>query len=130
MRIKEVMKSVKTIDPDSSVKEAAKRMAENKIGCLVVLNSGKVVGIMTERDILSKVTASDKLPSKISVSEIMTPKVITVESEDYLDDAVYLMIKHRIKKLPVLEKNKLVGMITSTDIVSHSDDIGQFFIFG
>ncbi len=130
MKVKDAMKHVKTILANSSVKEAAKKMNENRIGSLVVTNGRKVVGIVTERDILSKVTIFDKTPSKILVSEIMTPKVITVDPEDFIDDAVYLMIKHKIKKLPVLENGEVVGILTSTDIVANSDEIGQFYLFG
>lgn len=130
MRIKEVMRPVKTISSDATAKEAAKKMDEGRIGSLVVVNGKKIAGIVTERDILSKVTAQNKIPSKIQISEIMTSKVITADPEDYIDDAVYLMIKHKIKKLPVMENGELVGIITSTDIIAHSDEIGQFYFFG
>ena len=130
MKVKEVMKHAKTISPSSSVKDAAKKMNENKIGCLVVTDEKKVVGIVTERDILEKVTALDKTPSRVSVSAIMTSKVITTKPNEFLDDAVYLMIKNKIKKLPVIEDGELAGMITSTDIVANSDEMGQYYIFG
>ena len=130
MKIKEIMKNIKAIDPDSTVKEAAVLMGKNSFGSLVVVNDRKkVVGIITERDILKKVTALDKSPSKLSVKEVMTPKVITIESNAPLDDAVYLMIKHKIKRLPVLDNNELAGIITSTDIVANSSEVGEFYLF-
>jgi len=130
MKIKEVMKSVKTISSDSTVKEAASLMNRYGIGCLVVVDSKKVRGIVTERDILKKVTAENKLPSKVFVDDIMTSKVITINSDSLIDDAVYLMIKNKIKKLPVLENNELVGILTSTDIVANSSEVGEFYLFG
>lgn len=130
MRIREIMKNVRTIHYDSTVKEAAVIMSKYDIGCLVVVdNNKKVVGIITERDILEKVNARDKTSSKIRIEEIMTPKVITIDANALLDDAVYLMIKHKIKKLPVIENNELVGIITSTDIVANSSDVGEFYLF-
>ena len=130
MKIKEVMKSVKTISQDSSVRDAAKKMSESRIGSLVVLNGKKVAGIVTERDIMSKVTAMNKLPASVKIESIITSKVITIDPESPIDNAIYLMIKHKLKKLPVIEEGELVGIITSTDIVANSDEIGQFYFFG
>jgi len=130
MKVKEVMKNVKTVLAGSSVRDAARKMNESRIGCLVVINGKKLMGIVTERDILSKVTANDKIPSRMKVSEIMTSKVITVNPDSFIDDAVYLMIKNKIKKLPVMEDGELVGILTATDIVANSDEVGQFYLFG
>jgi len=130
MKVKEIMKHVKTISSNSSVRDAARTMNEHKIGSLVVMNGKKLSGIITERDILAKVTAADKIPSRVSVVEIMTSKLITTSPDDFIDDAVYLMIRNKIKKLPVVENGELVGMITSTDIVANSDEIGQYYLFG
>lgn len=130
MKVREVMKHVKTISSSSSIKDAAKKMNDSDIGSLIVVDGKKLVGILTERDILEKVTALDKTASRVLVSAIMTPKVITTKPDDFIDDAVYLMIKNKIKKLPVVEEGELVGMITSTDIVANSDEIGQYYLFG
>jgi len=130
MKVKEAMKHAKTIGWDSSVRDAAKIMARDRIGSLVVVDERKIAGIVTKRDILSKVTAANKLPSKIQVNEIMSPDLVTISPESHIDDAVYLMLKHKIKKLPVIDEGELVGVITSTDIVTHSDEIGQFYFFG
>ncbi|MBU2522790.1 MAG: CBS domain-containing protein [Nanoarchaeota archaeon] len=130
MKVREVMKHVKTISLGSSVKDAARKMNDHNIGSLIVLDGKKLVGIITERDILGKITALDKTPSKIPVSNIMTSKVIVTRPDDFIDDAVYLMIKNKIKKLPVIEDGEVVGMITSTDIVANSDEIGQYYVFG
>ena len=131
MKVREIQRNVKTIDSDSTVKEAAILMSKHSIGSLVVVNSKKkVVGIITERDIMEKVNARDKLASRIRVEDIMTSKVITIDSNALIDDAVYLMIKNKIKKLPVLDNGQLVGIITSTDIVANSSDVGEYYLFG
>jgi len=131
MKIKEILKNVKTISPDSTIKEAAVLMTRHNIGSLVALNDRKkVVGILTERDIIEKVNAKDRLSSRVRVEEIMTPKVITIDANSLLDDAVYLMIKHKIKKLPVTENEQLVGIVTSTDIMANSSDVGEYYLLG
>ena len=130
MKIKEIIKNVKTISPGDTVKEAASVMSRHNIGSLVVVNSKKkVVGIVTERDIIEKVNARDKLASRVSIEDIMTSKVITIDANALIDDAVYLMVKHRIKKLPVLDNNELIGIVTSTDIVANSSEVGEFYLF-
>ena len=130
MKIKEIIKNVKTISPGDTVKEAASVMSRHNIGSLVVVNSNKkVVGIVTERDIIEKVNARDKLASRVRIEDIMTSKVITIDANALIDDAVYLMVKHRIKKLPVLDNNELVGIVTSTDIVANSSEVGEFYLF-
>jgi CBS domain-containing protein len=131
MKVREIQRNVKTIDSDSTVKEVAILMSKYSIGSLVVVNSKKkVVGIITERDIMEKVNAKDRLASKVRVEDIMTSKVITIDSNALLDDAVYLMIKNKIKKLPVLDNGQLVGIITSTDVVANSSDVGEYYLFG
>ena len=130
MKIKEIMKDVRTIAPEDTVKEAADLMNRHSIGSLVVVDSKKkLVGIVTERDILQKVTAQNKLAGKVLVEDIMSNKLITIDANELLDDAVYLMIKNKIKKLPVIENNELVGIVTATDIVANSSEVGEFYLF-
>jgi CBS domain-containing protein len=130
MKLKEVMKSVRTISPDETIKTAAGIMSKYGIGSLVAINQNKkVVGIVTESDIIKNVSAKDKLASRVRVEDIMSRNVITIDSNSLLDDAVYLMVKHKIKKLPIIENNELVGIVTSTDIVANSSDVGEFYLF-
>jgi CBS domain-containing protein len=130
MKIKEIMRPVRTIEKNSTVKEAAKIMAKNRIGSLVVVEGKKIAGIMTERDILTKVTAEGKSSERVYVKDIMTTKVLTITPDKFLDDAVHIMILNNIKKLPVVEGNELVGIITSTDIVANSSEVGEYFLIG
>ena len=121
LKVKDVMvKEVVTIESDQTVLNAVNSMNENKIGCLVVLENDRVVGIVTERDLLERVIAVPADPVKTFVEQVMSKPVVTVEPETILEEAVELMFEHRIKKLPVVERintdAKLVGLVTLTDI--------------
>lgn len=123
------MKPVRTIDHLDSAKTAADLMKKVQISSIVVINNKNAEGIVTERDFLTKISAENKLPSKVKVNEIMSDKLITIDPESVIDDAVYLMIKHKIKKLPVVRDKELLGIITATDIVKNSSETGEFFFF-
>jgi CBS-domain-containing membrane protein len=121
LKVKDVMvKDVITVEADYTVKYAAKTMNRMGIGCLIVLEKGKVVGILTERDLLKKIVAVAKDPEKTFVKDIMSRPVFVVRPDAPLEEAVEMMYKKKIKKLPVMEdpdKNKrLVGLVTLTDI--------------
>jgi CBS domain-containing protein len=121
LKVKDVMvKDVVSIQSDQTVLNAVNLMNENKIGCLVVLENGIVVGIVTERDMMERVVAVSAEPAKTFVRQVMSKPVVTVEPETLLEEAVELMFEHRIKKLPVVERSdtdaRLVGLVTLTDI--------------
>jgi len=121
LKIRDVMvKNVITVDADYTVKHTAKIMNRCGIGCVLVLESERVVGIVTERDLLKRVVAVPRDPEKTFVREIMSRPVIVVGPDVALEDAVRLMFKHQVKKLPVVEgyhrDAKLVGLVTLTDI--------------
>jgi CBS domain-containing protein len=109
-------KPVKTIDGSATMAEAAKLMKKHRIGCLVVLDGETPVGIITERDIAYKIVAEEK-DLDTRVSEAMTKDLKTVDGERSLRDAAKLMASHLIRRLPVLEGGKLVGIITIEDIM-------------
>jgi CBS domain-containing protein len=118
MELKDIMvQNVVAIEPGKSVKQAAKRMNLYKIGCLIVINKGKAVGIVTERDILKKVVEPSKNAEKTKVREIMSTKLIVGAPDMDVVDAARMMLQKKIKKLPVVTNNKLVGLVTLTDIV-------------
>jgi CBS domain-containing protein len=118
MELKDIMvQSVVAIEPGRSVKQAAKRMNLYKIGCLIVVNKGKAVGILTERDILKKVVEPSKNAEKTKVREIMSTKLVVGAPDMDVVDAARMMLQKKIKKLPVVTNNKLVGLVTFTDIV-------------
>lgn len=121
VRIRDVMvENVVTVGPDYTVKHAASIMNRFGLGCVVVLQDEEVVGIITERDLLKRIVAVARDPEKTFVRDIMTKPVIVVRPNVSLEDALKLMFKHRIKKLPVMErvsgKIKLIGLVTLTDI--------------
>jgi len=119
MIVKQAMtKQVLVTNPNTTIRDVARVMAEHRVGCLVVLENDKIVGIITELDIIWKVVANDKDPNTTNVADIMSKKVVTVQANQTLEEASALMVEHEIKKLPVLEKDKLVGIITATDLIS------------
>jgi len=117
MKIEETMiKNVITLQIDVSAYDAVKLMNENRIGCLVVLQYGQVVGILTERDLLERVLEKCKNPKETRVTEIMTKQVIVGKPDMKLVEATELMFEKKVKKLPIVEGNRLVGLVTLTDI--------------
>ena len=124
MEIKEIMKEPVVIDKNIKIKDASKIMSENRIGSLLVLKNKKLAGIITERDILKNINKLDS-----GVYEIMSTNVITIESNDTIDHAAIIMTEKKIKKLPVLKKSVLVGIITATDLIAHSEDLNEDFFF-
>ena len=122
MKIEEAMiRNVITLQSDVSAYDAVKIMNENKIGCLVVLQYGQVAGILTERDLLERVLEKCKNPREISITEIMTKRVIVGKPDMQLVEAAKLMFEKKVKKLPIVEGNRLVGLVTMTDLARMSN---------
>ena len=118
LKIEDVMvKDVETVKPEETVWEAVVLMNRQEIGCLVVLENEKPVGIVTERDILARVVLGSKNPMKTEISEIMTRSLVVGKPDMEILDAARLMFKRGIKKLPVVEGGCLVGLVTLTDLV-------------
>lgn len=119
--VKDVMaRRVLLVEASSSAKNAARMMNKFGVSSLIVSSEGDVVGILTERDILTRVVASGQDPEQVEVSEIMSEPIIVVNPDTPIEQAVQIMLMERIKKLPVLEKDeekiKLVGILSMTDI--------------
>ena len=134
MLVKDVMNTnVKTIDPDSTTQKAAKEMNKYNIGSLIVVKNENMVGIVTERDMLKKIVAKARDSAKTKVKQIMIKRVIMIDPETHLSDAVDVMNQHGIKKLPVLHEKSLVGIITATDIVNAQpkmiEQLSKLFVF-
>ena len=111
-----MVKDVITLQTDASTYDAVKLMNKNRIGCLVALDNGKIVGILTERDLLERVLEKCKNPKETRVSEIMTRQVIVGKPDMQLVEATRLMFENKVKKLPIVEGNRLAGLVTLTDI--------------
>ncbi len=119
MLVKQAMtKNVLVTKPTLTIRDVAKVMSEHRVGCLVAMEDKKIVGIVTELDIICKVVAEDKDPNTTTVGDIMTKDVHTIRADQTLEEASQLMIEYKIKKLPVLEDDNLVGIITATDLIS------------
>jgi CBS domain-containing protein len=119
MKARELMvKNVVTIavDKNASAQEAARVMNEKMIGCLLAVNKDAIVGILTERDLLERIVEPCRDPKETKVSEIMSKDIILGNPDMELVEATRLMFKNKIKKLPIVEKNQLVGLITLTDV--------------
>ena len=123
MFVKEIMTTdVKTIRPEDNVKRLAEMMVKNKIGSLVVVEgSGEVVGIATERDIIEDIILLGKSPEEVKVRDVMTKDIITVNPDNTLEEAAEVMVNHKIKKLPVIDKGRLVGIVTATDLIAYEN---------
>lgn len=117
LRVGDVMvKEVVTIDEGLTVKEAADIMNKFEIGCVIAVRKGKAMGILTERDLLKRVVAEGKDAAKIKIKDVMTTPLVVTEPDMDLGEAVRLMFKMKIKKLPVVHGKKLVGLVSLTDI--------------
>lgn len=117
LKVEDVMvKEVITIDENSTVKEAAEIMNKFEIGCLIAVRKGKAMGIITERDLLKRVVAEAKDANKTKVKEVMSSPLVVVEPKMDLEEAVRLMFQMKIKKLPVVDEKRLVGLVSLTDI--------------
>ena len=118
LKLREIMvDSVITVEAKATVKTAVGLMNKHEIGCLVVVERGKPIGIVTERDILKRVIPKSKDPAKIKVSKIMSKPLLAGKPEMDISKAVKTMFKQKIKKLPVVERGRLVGLVTLTDLV-------------
>jgi CBS domain-containing protein len=122
-KIRDVMTSnPRTIEPSATVQEAAKLMRDQDVGPIPIVENGSVTGIVTDRDIVVNVVAEGKDFSS-PVSEIASRDLITVDPEQTLDEALRLMAKHQVRRLPVCEDDgRLVGIVAQADIARQSDD--------
>ena len=112
-------KSVLTSDKSETIQEAARKMKKSKVGCVIVIKDSKPVGIVTERDFVTKVAAEGR-PLFTEISEVMSSPLITIDQEETIWEAAEKMKEKQIHKLPVEENDQIVGVITTTDIVKIS----------
>ena len=120
MLVKELLENkgheVYSISPDATIYEALKLMAEKEIGALVVLEDEKMVGILSERDYARKIILKGKSSKETSVREIMTPEVICCSPDQKVQQCLSLMTKHRFRHIPVLEEERVVGILSIEDV--------------
>ena len=119
-KVRDIMeKNVITINQETDSLDAAKVLREKDISFLVIVKDGEPVGILSERDLVRKIVAENKKASEISITEIMSKKFRSVEPSTEIEDAVQKMINNNIRRLIVLDGEKLAGVITQTDLASY-----------
>jgi len=108
---------IHSIGPQATVLEATRKMNEQKIGALIIMEGSKVAGMFTERDVLRRVVAEERAPSETLVSEVMTSDVICVPPDTDIDEAGEIMLKKKIRHVPVCDaEGQLMGMISIGDL--------------
>jgi len=119
--VRDVMtKDVKVVRPDSSVKEVVTTMNKFNIGSIVVVQGDMPVGVISERDILRRVVEPCLSPESLTARQVMTSPVVTISETASIEEAAKLMTKKKVRKIPVMKKQKLVGIVTFTDIVTNA----------
>jgi CBS domain-containing protein len=127
VKVKDAMTTkVITISPGDSILEAAALMRKQGGGALIVKSHGKLVGILTHGDLVNRVLALDKKPSEVLVSEVMTKRLISTTPETDLTGAMKILLKNNIKRLPVVENEKLVGILSYKDVLRVSPGLIEF----
>lgn len=116
-----------TIDSESTVKEATELMERYSTSSLVVLTDGVITGILTTRDVVSRVVSNGLDPRKVPVKDVMTSPVIMMKTDTPLGEAIKIMLQNKIKKLPIFEGERdnamLVGMVSLTDMMEYHPEI-------
>ena len=122
-QIRDIMeKDVITIENDKTAQDAAKIIAEKDISFLVIMNDGKPEGILSQSDFVLKIAAEDKKASEIKITEVMSYKFRSVAPTTTIEDAIQKMLNNNIRRLIILDNEKLAGVITQTDLASYLRD--------
>ena len=121
--VRDIMNSpVVSASPDNTIYDIAKKMKEENIGSIIIIENDKPLGIVTDWDIVSKGLVNDAKPSHIKAKDVMK-ELHTIESEESITEAARLLRKHNIKRLGVVYKNRLVGIISSSDVIAVTPDL-------
>ena len=119
MLVEEVMtRNIIRIDSKKSIFDACKQLSKNKVGSLVVMDKSITIGIITERDIIEKAILQNRDPKKTKITEIMTPNIKTIHALAPIEKAAKIMKENKVKRLPVVLNNEIVGILTETDMTN------------
>ena len=127
--VKQIMRTIISIDGKAKAKEAARLMVDRRIGSLIANRDGLPFGIVTERDMV-KIVAGAMDPAKVTVGEVMTAPLITIDSSSPLNDAARRMVEKQVKRLVVTEHEKIVGIVSQTDLVHNMSDFQKLAKLG
>jgi CBS domain-containing protein len=116
------------IDGDATVLEAVKRMVEANVGSLLVIEGGRIAGIVTERDYLRRAALADRADDETPVREIMTSPLVVASSETPIDECMALMTERRIRHVPVVDGGDVVGLVSIGDLVKFRSERQSFEI--
>jgi CBS domain-containing protein len=112
-----------SIEADSPVAEAAKIMKKEDVGIVPVVEGGRLVGTVTDRDLATRIVAEGKDPQSVSVHEIASTDLVTIYPQQDLNEALHLMANHQVRRLPVVEQDgRLVGIVAQADVAREADD--------
>jgi CBS domain-containing protein len=121
--IRDVMTSNPTsCERSTTVVEAARVMAQEDVGPVPVVEGGRVVGLVTDRDIVLRVVAEGRDPNSTTIGEIASTDLVTVEPDTNLDEALNLMAQNQVRRLPVVEGGELVGIVAQADVARAADE--------
>ena len=124
MEIKDIMtQRVVSIDPNESVEVAARTMTRHNIGALPVCSNGKLCGMLTDRDIVTRCLAANRQPGSTQVRQVMTEQVTAVRPDMETGAAAHLMGRLQIRRLPVVENGKLCGMVSLGDMAVREETV-------
>ena len=120
--IRDVMtRNPTTLESSSSAVEAARAMRNEDVGLIPIVEGGRLIGAVTDRDIAVRIVAEGKAPDRIHVGEIASRELVTIDAAQELDEALRLMAKHQVRRLPVVEKDgKLIGIVAQADVAKHA----------
>jgi CBS domain-containing protein len=111
-----------SIDADKPVAYAAKMMRDEDVGLAPIVEGDKLIGTLTDRDIATRVVAEGRDPNSTTVREVASQDLVTIEPNARLDDALQLMAKHQVRRLPVVEQgDRLIGVVAQADVAEHAE---------
>jgi CBS domain-containing protein len=110
------------VGPSETVTDAARVLTNENVGSVPVVDGDRLVGMLTDRDIVTRVVAEERDPSSTSVKDVASGKLVTAEANANLDDAMLLMARHQVRRLPVVEDGRLVGILAQADLAETLGD--------
>ncbi len=124
--VKEIVKyKAATVSSDTRVDKVAEKMCKIGTGSCIVLQNNVPKGIVTEEDLTCKIVARNKKPSDVFVSEIMSTPLITIDADATVDEATHIMISRKVRRLPVVDKQKVIGLVTIREILPVTNELNE-----